>query len=291
MSNLPTYRALFSVWPGSGLPKVSQSRTAHGTKTSAATRPGVRASRRRSYRRTDGGVAARPAVTGAATGSTLRPGRPRQTIASQANPNQMASLRVSAARPRTAPRATSRRLGIGFVAPDPKLVAMRVIRRQAASARRAKRAVESGRAPYRTSGPSRLATRPVPTPSVRARPDRQSHLRGNVRAEPPRQHRHHGAGQNGDDLRTSEPVGRAQYRHRHGREERRQRHPDLESRPRHRQRLGLVAPQAVADRGHVPRRRYGPLRRSRPCPRGRGSRPWPRRPPGPPGRPRRRRRR
>ena len=62
---------------------------------------------------------------------------------------------------------------------------MRVMSRQADRARTAKRAVESGRAPYMTSGPSRLATAPVPMPRVRARP---TGSRISAAASAPRRH-------------------------------------------------------------------------------------------------------
>jgi hypothetical protein len=69
--------------PGSGLPNASQSRTAHGAKIAAATTAGTATSRTRSGRGIDRDVHA--------------------TIA-HVSASHAASLRVSAARPRTTPR-------------------------------------------------------------------------------------------------------------------------------------------------------------------------------------------
>ncbi len=87
---------------------------------------------------------------------------PTQTSASTAT-----SFRVSAPRPSTSPSAMSR----GSVRRAPRgSRAILVISRAAASAITANGAVESGSAPYRTSGRYTAVARPVPSASVRARP-------------------------------------------------------------------------------------------------------------------------
>ena len=124
---------------------------------------------------------------------------------------------------------------------------MRVISRQAASESAANRAVESGSAPYTTSGPRKQATTPVPTPSVRARPT-GSFISAATSA--PRRHASAATTEpttTDIDLRGAEPVGRAGQRDRDGGEKRGQRQPHFERGPRHDQRRRLVAPQRLAD--------------------------------------------
>ncbi len=128
MSKPVTDRALVAAWPGSGLPKTIQSRSAHGAKTTTATTPATPMSRNRAAR-------SRPPA--------------RHATMAQARPIQSASLRVSAARPMRTPRPRSR--GSAGRAPRGSR-AIRVISRQAPSASAANGIVESGSAECRMSG-------------------------------------------------------------------------------------------------------------------------------------------
>ncbi len=114
--------ALVAAWPGSGLPKTAQSRSIHGAKTRSATAPAT---------------------------ATSRSWPARQPMKAQVTPSQMASLRVSAARPISTPRQEDPRIDRRTAAPSR---AIRGIRRQAPRARTANSIVESGRALWRRSG-------------------------------------------------------------------------------------------------------------------------------------------
>ena len=122
MSRPVTLNALATAWPGSGLPKVSQSRTIHGAKTTSEIAP---------------------------TATTRRSCPARHPISSQISPSQIASLRVRAARPITTPSAITRR---SITATGPIWRAILLIRRQAINARTVNSIVESGRAEWISSG-------------------------------------------------------------------------------------------------------------------------------------------
>ncbi len=104
------------------------------------------------------------------------------------------------------------------------------------------RQVDRGRQP----GPDRERLRPAV---------REPALGGDVGRQPPGQHRHDRADDDGDPLGRRE--GHPEQRHRDDREERRQRQPDLERVAREGERRRLVAPQRIRDDAapfeHVPR--------------------------------------
>ncbi len=135
--------------PGSGLPNTTQSRTAHGANTiiEGTAAPATR----RSHPRPPA-----PAPWAMA----------RDTI-TQPSASQTASFRVSAARPRSTPRASTR--GSANRAPRGSR-AIRPASRHTARTRAANGIVESGRTEWRTSGRKTAAVSPVPSASVRARP-------------------------------------------------------------------------------------------------------------------------
>ena len=128
MSKPVTDSALATAWPGSGLPNTAQSRTRPRQEDEAGD-DGHRPIRRPRAPRLNAVI-------------------PQATI-SQARPSQIASLRVSAARPISTPSPISR----GSVSRPPRgSRTSRVISRQADSARTVNGIVESGSAEWSSSG-------------------------------------------------------------------------------------------------------------------------------------------
>ncbi len=141
--------AFVSACPGRGLPNTTQLRTAHGANTIIAGTAAPMTSRNHPRA---------PAPDLCAM--------PRDTI-SQPSANQAASLRVSAASPRSTPRANAR--GSANRAPRGSR-AIRAASRHTARMRAANGIVESGRTEWRTRGRNTAAVSPVPSANVRARP-------------------------------------------------------------------------------------------------------------------------
>ncbi len=244
-----------------GVPKVSQSRTAHGAKTAAATAAGTAISTRRSRR------VRRAAEAPALAEAPVRPQRPRQAIGAQARPSQTASLRVRAARPIRRPEAEQPAIERAFGR------AGRQTRHQQAGAQSqggeegrgvGEHAVHHERAQEAAHQPRARSQRSCPS-------HRQAQFRGHVGAQAPRQGHHHGRGHDRHELRGPEPVRGARQIYRDRGQQAGQRQPHLEGR--------RAAPPAAASGsstgrpspGRAPRRGCGRRRRSRPCPPGRGS--------------------